>query len=156
MLEIKKYCHCKPSEFSNLPEPLFRIICHCKTCQKFNGQPYNDECTFWYKDCSEINVENVDFKSYQSRLSPLKRGMCKFCGKVAYSIAKIGPLAHLVMVSSERLGAQKRPDPSAHVYYDRRVSEADDRIKKVSGHVLSQAVIQWAILKSVIKSWNSA
>jgi hypothetical protein len=140
-------CTCYPDEFSQLTRPLFRLICHCKTCQLYTGQAYNDEYTFLMRDCPGLDLKRVTFKSYQSPLSPIKRGTCKACGKLAYCIGQIGPAVLFVMVPSSRLNLEQR-EPVAHVYYDRRVADIDDTRPKVSGHVRSQATIQWAVLSS--------
>lgn len=151
VLKESLFCNCNPGAFDNMPEPLFRLVCHCKTCQAFFGTEYNDECTFFLKDCPGLNLKNIEFKSYQSKWLPIKRGKCKSCGKVACCMAKLGPFAHLVMVSSELIELEHLPNPIAHVYYDRRVVDADDKIPKVSGHLFSQATIQLAVFKSLIK-----
>lgn len=151
MSEIEAFCTCVEDAFSDVPEPLFRIICHCKTCQVFYGRPYNDECTFWLKDCGDLDFQKVEFKSYQSTLSPLKRGKCKACGRVVYSIAKIGFLDYLIMVPAETLKINSIPAPRAHIYYDRRLADVNDTVKKVSGHISSQVLIQSAILRAAVK-----
>lgn len=109
---------------------------------------YNDECTFALQDCQGLNLDQIEFKSYQTRLAPIKRGTCKACGKVTCCIANLGPLAQFVMVptallSRDPLQASFRgelPDPIAHIYYDRRVVAVEDGLKKVSGHISTQSL----------------
>ncbi len=142
------YCKCHPEIYRNSSPPLFRLICHCKTCQEYLSAEFNDECTFFLKDCPEIKLEEIEFKSYQSRYLPIKRGKCKTCGKVACCIAKLGPVTLFVMIPSAMLDTANLPEPIAHIYYDRRVNETADQIQKISGHLPSQMTILMAILKS--------
>ena len=149
MREKDKYCECDSGETSGLPEPLFRLICHCKTCQEYYGEAFNDECTYFFKDCNKLDLNRIEFKNYQSQLSPLKRGKCKSCGKVAYSIAGKDSKPFLVTFPSAKVKRENLPEPVAHVYYDRRVEDSSDPVRKVSGHMFSQFVIQWQIFKSL-------
>ncbi len=149
--KVNQFCQCHSDIFQNLPVPLFRLVCHCKTCQAFFGADYNDECTFALQDCQGINLAQIEFKSYQTPLSPIKRGKCKQCGKVACCIANLGPLAQFVMVPTALLSRTPLPDPIAHIYYDRRVKDLADSIPKRNGHLLSQVTIQIAVLKTLFK-----
>ena len=131
-------------------KPLFRIICHCKTCQEYCQNVFNDECTFKLSDLPEINLEKIAFKSYQSKLSPIRRGVCKICGHLAICIAKVPFVGCLIMIPSKMLKSKSLPAPCAHVYYDRRVANANDEVIKVAGHLRSQIVIYWNVLKSLM------
>lgn len=142
-------CRCQEAAFAHPPSPLFRLLCHCKTCQTFLGAPYNDECTFFLKDFPSLQLETIAFKSYQSPLSPIKRGTCKRCGQVAVCVAQLGGFTPFVMVPSLLLGASL-PEPVAHIYYDRRVADAADDLPKLNGHLLGQAAIQFAVAKSLL------
>ncbi|MGV3527241.1 MAG: GFA family protein [Candidatus Sericytochromatia bacterium] len=146
---LNTFCHCQAEAFAHPPAPLFRLICHCKTCQAFLGLPYNDECTFLRRDLPALQLEQIAFKSYQSPLLPIKRGTCRRCGKVAVCLAQVGRLTPFVMVPSVLLGAAL-PEPVAHIYYDRRVADAEDALPKLSGHLTGQALIQAALAKSLI------
>jgi hypothetical protein len=141
-------CRCWITAFASRPRPLFRLICHCKTCQQYTGQAYNDECTFLMRDCPALDFSQVEFKSYQSPLLPIKRGTCKICDKPAYCIVQIGAVVLFVMVPSTWLQAAL-PDPLAHIYYDRRVADSHDVLPKISGHIHSQT----KILAAVLQSW---
>ena len=57
------------------------------------------------------------------------------------------------MIPSEVLKIEL-PKVIAHIYYDRRLIDIDDGIKKVSGHLLSQAEIQMLVCKSFIQRWT--
>jgi hypothetical protein len=144
-----RQCTCRPGEFLNLPQPLFRMVCHCQTCQAFFGKPYNDECTFWFGDAAGIALENMEFKAYQSQLSPIRRGTCLLCGKVTCCLAKVGPIVLFLMVSSDQLRQENCPKPVSHIYYHRRLANAEDQAQKVSGHFFSQLEIVRAVVASL-------
>ncbi|MBL4867712.1 MAG: GFA family protein [Pseudomonadales bacterium] len=135
--------------------PLYRLICHCKTCQQHYDRPYNDECGYLLSDVKSIR-ESVELKSYQTKLSPLLRGRCKSCNKASYSLAKVFG-GTMVMVPSEMVARDKLPVCSAHVYYDRRVSNSrrvnnsNEPVRKYSGHILSQLYIQWVIVRAIMR-----
>ncbi|MCG8668108.1 MAG: hypothetical protein MI867_01745 [Pseudomonadales bacterium] len=56
------------------------------------------------------------------------------------------------MVPSERIHSMDIPEPIGHFYYHSRVQDVEDQVEKVDGHYRSQAKIQLAVLKSLIKS----
>lgn len=148
MSGVHKYCECHPNELDDLPEPLFRLVCHCQTCQKFFNDAYNDECVFKLSDCKDIDLSNVELMGYQRGYSPIKRGKCKKCGKISVCTIKVGPFPKFVMIPSARLRHRALPQPYAHIYYDTRQRDIDAPIKKIGGHLPSQ----WSILKQVIRS----
>ena len=74
------------------------------------------------------------------------------CGKISYCKAKLGPFAEFLMVPSERIHSMDIPEPIGHFYYHSRVQDVEDQVEKVDGHYRSQAKIQLAVLKSLIKS----
>jgi hypothetical protein len=143
------FCSCIGNELEALGTPIYRVICHCKTCQKHHGRPFNDECGYLLRDVKAIQ-EKVELKSYQSKYSPLLRGRCKKCKKVSFSLAKVLG-GTLVMIPSELLATDKLPDCRAHVYYDRRVKDSNDSTKKYSGHIISQLYMQWVIVSSILR-----
>lgn len=144
-------CGCGFSEFDNLPSPLFRLVCHCKTCQLFFGSSQNDECTFLLKDCSGLDFEGAEFKSYQKGFSPIKRGKCIQCGKPRYCRIKVGPFAEFVSIPSDYLRHMDLPQPFAHIYYSSSTGEVNDVVKKIGGHFRSQLAIQLAVFISLLR-----
>ncbi|WP_461424007.1 GFA family protein [Ketobacter sp.] len=144
-------CGCSPGEFDTLSKPLFRLVCHCRTCQLFFGSDYNDECTFLLKDCTSLNAESLEFKSYQRGFSPIKRGQCIQCGKPKYCKVKMGSIIGFVSIPTNYLRHLDLPPPIAHIYYDNRTTEVHDAVKKIAGHRRSQAAIQWAVLSSLFR-----
>ncbi len=151
IMSLEGLCSCNLNEFHNLPKPLFRLVCHCKTCQLFFGSSYNDECTFLLKDCKGLSLDRAEFKSYQNGFSPIKRGKCIQCGKPKYCRVKVGPFAEFVSIPSDYIRHIELPQPFAHIYYDSRAAEVKDRFIKIGGHLMSQIAIQYAIFVSILK-----
>lgn len=146
-----KYCQCNIDQLQNLQAPLFRFVCHCKTCQDFFGAPFNDECTFLLNDCTGVDLKNIEFRSYQKGFSPIKRGKCKSCGKAAFCMARVWPYPAFLMVPSEALSGHSLPRPLAHIYYHSRVASVKDSTKKINGHFRGQIAIQAAIAIAILK-----
>ena len=149
MRDAIAFCSCIDNEIEKPGTPIYRVICHCKTCQKHHGQTFNVECGYLLRDAKAIQ-DKVELKSYQSNYSPLLRGRCKKCKKVSCSLAKVLG-GTLVMIPSELVATDKRPSCRAHVYYDRRVKDSNDAIKKYSGHIISQLYMQWVIVHSILR-----
>lgn len=142
-------CSCIDSQIEQLPKPLFRLVCHCETCRTYTGAPHYDECTFLLSDCEHISFDNVEFKSYQKGFSPMKRGKCIDCGKLSYSTIRVWPFPAFVMLPSKMLQGSDKPKPFAHLYYQSKTIDVEDRVKKINGHILSQLAIQVNIMKSL-------
>ena len=151
-----EYCRCNEGQLKEMPSPLFRLVCHCKTCQDFFNQGYNDECTFLLNECHHLDLSEIEFKGYQKGFSPIKRGKCKSCGKPSYCKVKFGPFAEFITVPSEGLKSIEIPPPFAHIYYGSRCEQMDDNIKKINGHYRSQAAILWAVLEALTKRRTNA
>lgn len=143
-------CSCIESEIEKLPDPLFRLVCHCETCRRYTGSDSFDECTFLLKDCAHLSLDKVEFNSYQSGFSPMKRGTCKTCGKLSYSTIRVWPFPAFIMVPSQVIRRHNLPKPFAHLYYKSRVHDSNDFIKKINGHLLSQLAIQLNIFKGLL------
>lgn len=154
-MKSRELCECSIGDLDSLPKPQFRLVCHCKTCQAFFGASHNDECSFLLKDCKGLDLSDVEFKSYQTGNSPIKRGKCNKCGKPKYCKIKAGPFPEFLVISTEQLSNRTDlPDPIGHIYYGSRVNDINDGFKKVSGHFISQLVIVWSVFKVVFKREN--
>ncbi len=156
MNDISKICQCNNLVLIPSAKPLFRFICHCTTCQRYSGKPYNDECFFRYSAVNEVSHSNVSFKNYQSSISPLQRGSCENCGKPVFSVASLASLLKFALIPTESISKETLPLPLAHVFYHRRESDINDQVAKCSGYWKSQLIIQKAILKSCFFSENKA
>ncbi len=156
MNDIKKICQCNKIEFTPGAKPLFRFICHCRTCQEYTEKPYNDECFFRYSAISEASYRHVLFKNYQSSISPLRRGLCEICGKPVFSVAGLASPFKFALIPTDRVSKEIIPQPLAHVFYHRRASNINDQITKCRGYWKSQLLIQKALLKGILFRKNKA
>lgn len=143
-------CSCTKDEIENLNEPLFRLICHCSTCRSYTGADFFDECTFLLKDSESLSLDKVDFKTYQSGFSPMKRGRCNECGKVSYSTIRVWPFPKFVMLPTAAIRNKNIKKPFAHLYYKSRVIDIDDSVRKINSHFVSQLFIQFNIIRSLL------
>lgn len=144
------YCTCFTEGLKKLSQPAFRLVCHCKTCREYLKQDLNDECNYFAKSNSHLDLTNIEFKSYQKGFSPIKRGTCLTCNKPAFSKVKVGLMPEFLVIPTAMLPEEPNIKPFAHLYYSSAVHQVNDGIKKIKGHILSQIAIQVAILKSII------
>lgn len=148
-------CRCWTGALPESPRPLFRIVCHCQTCQRYTRLAYNDECTLLRSDCPDLDLTQVTFESYQSPLLPILRGTCQRCGKPAYCITKVGPWVLFVMVPSAWFDPAALPTPVAHIYYHRRVADRTDSVPTLSGHLRSQLFILVSVGRGLWARWRN-
>ena len=131
-------CACGATNFETAGGPLFRIICHCTICQRFNDAPYADILVYPAKEVTLPPDEAVDFDTYRPPPN-VQRGKCASCGQPAVEVFAAPLMPKLVMVPRSMFSSdQKVPQPAAHIFYDKRVSDADDEYPKHEGYIRSQ------------------
>ncbi|NNE35571.1 MAG: hypothetical protein HKN13_10050 [Rhodothermales bacterium] len=119
-------------------EPLFRILCHCTICQRFNSAPFADVLVFRDKDVSLPPPNAVNFQTYKPPPN-VQRGKCATCAQPAIEIFAAPVLPKLVMIPRAMLRSDAEvPSPIAHIFYDKRVSDAKDAYPKHRGFLRSQ------------------
>lgn len=131
-------CGCGGAQFRIEGTPLMRLFCHCTLCQAFNQAPYADITVFRGKDVVMPAPETV---RYQTLRPPpaVQRGACSQCGKPAVEFMHLGPLPKFVFVPTANLRDPTQvPEPSLHMFYNRRVADINDDLPKVSGYLKSQ------------------
>jgi hypothetical protein len=135
---MKFACDCGSTSFHSDGEPLFRILCHCTICQKFNGAPFADVLVIRAEDVTLPPPDAVNFETYKPPPN-VQRGKCAACAQPAIEVFSAPVLPKLVMVPRAmlRLDAQL-PVPIAHIFYDKRVSDAKDTYPKHRGFLKSQ------------------
>ena len=131
-------CSCGASRFQSDGEPLFRIICHCTICQRYNSAPFADVLVFRAEDVSLPSPGAVEFQTYK-RPPNVQRGKCATCGQSAIEVFDAPIFPKLVMVPRAMVppGAGL-PSPVAHIFYDKRVSDVEDAHPKHRGFIRSQ------------------
>ncbi|MDC0661396.1 GFA family protein [Marinobacter sp. SS21] len=135
---LNAQCPCASTQFSLQGKALMRGFCHCTICQAFNQSGYADITVFRAKDVTKPDPALVDFKSYRSP-PVLQRGKCSHCHKPAIEYFHLFPMPELVIVPTANiLDSALIPEPSLHIFYNRRVEDIQDNLPKYSGYLRSQ------------------
>lgn len=131
-------CTCGATSFQTTGAPRFRVLCHCTLCQRFHDAPFADVLVHRAEDVIAPSPELVDFETYKPPPN-VRRGRCATCGQPAVAVFEAPVLPRLVMVPSPMFepGAIL-PPPAAHIFYDKRLADAQDPYPKYEGYVRSQ------------------
>jgi hypothetical protein len=137
---LRGACDCGTCSFEARKAPKVRFICHCTICQVFTGKPYSDVSAMFARDVAIKNTDHIKFKKY--RLPPnLNRGQCDRCGKPIVETAGFGPMKILFIPSATFFDQERLPPVAMHIFYDRRLHDAEDHLPKHSGYWPSQLAI---------------
>lgn len=141
-------CSCCSNTYTINHTPIARFICHCTICQEYTGQAYNDVTVLLKPDVSELNLMRTNFRRW--KLPPnISRGLCKRCNKPSIEMA-MGD--NLVLVPTNNYSdIAALPEPTMHLFYNRRVEDIEDNLPKYNGFVQSQAMIFKALTKGIYK-----
>ncbi len=135
---MKFACACGATDFRAEDGPLFRILCHCSICQRFNSAPFADVLVFRAEDVSLPPEDAVKFETYKPPPN-VKRGKCAACAQPAIEVFIAPVFPKLVMVPKPMLRTDLDvPEPVAHIFYEKRVSDAEDTYPKHQGFLSSQ------------------
>ncbi len=131
-------CACGATRFEATGEPLFRILCHCTICQRFNDAPFADVLVYRAQDVALPQTCSVNFDTYKPPPN-VQRGKCASCGKPAVEVFSAPVLPKLVMIPRSVMQSNANlVQPMAHIFYDKRVSDAEDDLPRHEGYVRSQ------------------
>jgi len=138
MNPVECTCSCGATRFQTTGEPLFRFICHCTVCQRFNNAPFADILVHRTGDVVLPPARDVNFDTYKPPPN-VQRGKCATCGQPAIVVFAAPFLPKLVTVLRPMFRSDAElPSPVAHLFYDKRVSDADDPYPKHQGYFRSQ------------------
>ncbi|MGR8918884.1 MAG: GFA family protein [Gammaproteobacteria bacterium] len=138
MTEQTCTCACGSVSFTVRAAPLFRILCHCTICQRFNDAPFADVAVYDATSVSDPAQGRVTFDTYKPPPN-VQRGRCAKCGNPAIERFSAPLLPRLTMVPASMFGADGiLPGALAHIFYDTRVADADDALPKHEGFLASQ------------------
>ncbi len=141
-------CSCCSNTYMINNTPIARFICHCTICQEYTGQAYNDVTVLLKPDVSELTLMRTKFRRW--KLPPnISRGLCKRCNKPSIEMAMGGNL--ILVPTNNYANAEALPEPSMHLFYNRRVEDIEDDLPKYKGFVQSQAMIVKALAQGMIK-----
>jgi hypothetical protein len=142
-------CRCGASRLSVTGEPIGRLFCHCPICQAFNKQSYADVTVFPAQSIALASNNAVTFRQYRPPPA-LDRGACSACGGAVVEFMAFGPLKVLAFVPWQNFERPTElPEPSLHIFYDRRVADATDVLPKASGYWASQA----SVFRMLLVGW---
>ena len=138
MAPVDCVCSCGATRFQTLGAPLFRILCHCTICQRFNDTPFADALVHRARDVVLPPAGAVEFDTYKPPPN-VQRGKCATCGQPAVVVLDAPFMPRLLSIPRPMFGAEaKLPSPVAHIHYDKRVSDAEDPYPKHEGYIRSQ------------------
>ena len=131
-------CSCGACRFHAESKPLFRILCHCTICQRFNSAPFGDVLVFRAESVSLPPPDTVSFQTYKPPPN-VQRGKCPKCNQPVIEVFDAPLFPKMVMVPRAMVGADfEVPPPMAHIFYDKRVSDTQDEYPKHKGFLRSQ------------------
>ena len=141
-------CSCFSNTYVINNAPIGRFICHCSICQEFTGQAYNDVTILLKSDVSKLNLIRTKFRRW--KLPPnISRGLCTRCNKPSIEMAFGGSL--ILVPTTNYPDIASLPEPTMHLFYNRRTSDMDDDLPKYNGFVQSQAMIVKALAQGLYK-----
>lgn len=144
-------CECGANTFTVKARPLLRTFCHCTICQAFNQAPYADICMLMARDVELPDNHSVDFQTYR-KPPAVQRGKCQSCDKPTLEYLRMGPFPDFAIVPVGTFpAAAALPEPALHMFYNRRVADADDDLPKYNGYWPSQLGSIGALIKARLR-----
>jgi len=144
-------CSCQKVSFNLAGPVLFRALCHCTICQRFNAAPYGDVVAVRARDVTLEGAENIAYRSH--RQPPIvSRGRCASCDGVAIERLNLPLLPQIYLLPVQVFAdAAVLPDPDFHIFYDKRQQDHGDSLPKSSGYMPSELRFTAALLGSLLK-----
>jgi len=141
-------CACGATQFRVTGKPLFRILCHCSICQRFNAADYADVVVYAAAGVELPPADTVSFDTYKPPPN-VKRGKCAECQQAAVEVfdAPLFPKLTIVPFAMHTDTAQL-PAASSHIFYDKRRADALDDLPKHEGFLRSQLAFGKQLLTS--------
>ncbi len=134
-------CPCGESKFVVEGTLVLRFICHCKICQAVYKKPYADVTALPANYVALPADQKIKFHRYRSPPA-LRRGTCPSCENPVVGFLQLMPFFGLAFVPSVNFPTEVTlPEPSLHIFYDRRISDVVDDLPKFSGYW----GCQWAV-----------
>ncbi len=139
-------CSCYSNTYSINNKPIARFICHCSICQEFTGEKFNDVTVLLKSDVTALNLIRTKFRRW--KLPPnIRRGLCTRCNKPSIELAVAGNLILIPTTNYPHVAAL--PEPSMHLFYNRRVEDSNDDLPKCKGFVQSQTMMMKALAQGI-------
>lgn len=149
-LAVVCHCPCGNVSFDITAPPVFRAFCHCTLCQQFNAAAYADVVVFRASSITLEDESGIDFKVYKQP-PVVYRGSCRQCSKPAVEKIAVPLMPRLIVVPAENITEPALlPESACHIFYDRRVADVDDGIRKYKGFVPSQFAFGSRLVKGLV------
>lgn len=138
MTSARCACSCGHVAFELRGPPLFRVLCHCSICQRFNDAPFADVIVYASTSVADPVDGTVSFETYKPPPN-VRRGNCVKCGDAAIEKFAMPLFPKLTIVPAAVHGPSTQlPEPVAHIFYETRLVDADDTLPKHEGLLASQ------------------
>ena len=83
--------------------------------------------------------------------------MCLSCGLPVVGFLRLAPYVRLAFVPATKFSRRTGlPQPSAHIFYRRRVRDAADRLPRISGYWPSELFVIKLIVANMLGGRNEA
>ena len=145
-------CMCGEVRYAISGPLLFRAHCHCETCQAYTQAEHADIIVMRSRDVILEGESQIGFRFHQ--FPPvINRGTCAACGGVAVERIHLPVSPKLTIIPAQTLeSTDGAPNVAFHMFYHRRVKDAQDRLPKHSGYLRSQTAFSMAALRSLRKT----
>ena len=131
-------CECGRVSYQVPEQPMFRMLCHCSICRRFNETPVADVLVFRGREVELPDAGAVEFQTYRPPPN-VQRGKCATCAQPAIEVFQLPLLPRIVMVPSGMIDdVRSLPRPTCHVFYANRQQDVDDGLPRYSGYLSSQ------------------
>jgi hypothetical protein len=139
-------CLCSEQRVEVTGEPVLRFKCHCLICQKVYGKPFSDVVVVKSSQVSMPPDSSIEFTRHS--LPPaVNRGVCPSCNKPVVAFLPLAPFFGLAFIAAENFPESvELPEPVVHLFYHRRIEDANDSLPKSSGYLGSQ----WAVARHLV------
>jgi hypothetical protein len=148
-VEASGGCACGHVRYATNGTPLFRAYCHCLICQEYNQA---DRADIIVMRSTDVMVHAADRIAFRSHAAPplLQRGRCRRCGGVAIEKMRIPLMPRLTILPAQTLDDSGGfPGSSFHMFYHRRVADADDALPRHSTYLSSQLAFSSGLLRAL-------
>jgi hypothetical protein len=143
---IEGRCPCGQARIEVRGAALTRFLCHCRICQALYEAPLADVSCFRSGSITVATPGKLRFRRYRAPPA-LRRGTCAHCGAPVVGYLSLLPSVRIAFVPTRSLGdGAQLPEPRGHIFYHRRVADADDGLPQIPGYWRSElAVTRWVV-----------
>lgn len=149
MTELTGRCTCGEIQFQ-AARPLFRALCHCGICKAYHNRDFADFTVFLTKRFTETPGGHVTYKAHKQP-PLLKRGTCDSCAAPILEKLAMPGLPRMMLIPSRWFAEQDSlPDPSFHMFYNLRNTDAADGLPKANGYLPSQILFARHLMPALL------